>query len=1044
MKNLVLCVFLCLSASIFPQIQLQPRYEAPEANVPLATHRFFSDPLSAGQTYSMKVEIPGSFSCFGIGWLTPHDVPVDVFTFRYRTRLANGAWSYWIDGDADFSPAEIPSGHYRTDAWFTFDATSHDEIELLFPITVDITELRVDLFNGNDSDAPAFEGPVSGTRRDGNRSCPEFPEIIMRSQWCGGSAPCTDVLAGYAPTTINATHVVMHHGASPDTYTDGAAIVRSYWNYHVNTNGWADIGYNYIIDKHGNFYQGRHNPNLPSTDVRGAHAGTGPNNESIGMNFLGNLDVSIATPIQLDKLHQVLGWWFNHKNISVFGSSEMTTQSNGVQVQPHFTHHNAIGSTSCPGTDMISRMPSIRLGIQAVIDVCTADQVPPTTVVQTPYDWRGHDFDAAFVDEDNPDGSGVVEQYVQVLEFDGQEWRANATHGYFNDNFSSAIHPDWIVQSGNWVIDNESVLQDNESTGNTNLYAELTQDASSAYLYQWSMFISGTAGNRRGGLHFFVDDPTLDNRGNSYLAWFRADDNAFQFYRIQNNVLNMVVNNPVTVNVDQWYDCKVSYNPQTGKLQAFLDNQLVGEYTDPNPYQQGEYISIRSGNSLFRMDDLKVRKSRGNQSRVTVGPDEWQQVRHQSLGPSQDACRINSLVKDGGNNWSEPNARHLYIDWIAPSTEVAAPSGSQTTDFSVEFNDTDNENGSGVDRRFYAVHDFNGTEWRANWNRGFYMDDFETTLHEEWDTYTGAWAVENGKLLQSDESENNTNIAVPLNQTLSNRYLYHFDMQIGGTGTNRRAGFHYFCDQPELPNRGNSYFVWFRVDSQTLEFYKVIDDVFTQEKVVPFSLVPEQTYAIDVVYDRITGETFVYVDGKLAGEWQDGDPLTTGSAVSFRSGHSQLTVDNFYVLRTRFPMATVLIGSDGDVRYESQTTATARVRSRVIDLAQNLSNLDEKEVNVYWSPTTAGIQTAPNTALCLYPNPNRGRFTLNFGDYKSNQVSLRLWDAKGASIPFVLVNQNMDGNFAELDAGILASGIYYLHLHTANEHLVIPVSVVAE
>jgi hypothetical protein len=179
---------------------------------------------------------------------------------------------------------------------------------------------------------------------------------------------------------------------------------------------------------------------------------------------------------------------------------------------------------------------------------------------------------------------------------------------------------------------------------------------------------------------------------------------------------------------------------------------------------------------------------------------------------------------------------------------------------------------------------------------------------------------------------------VPLNQTLSNRYLYHFDMQVGGTGTNRRAGFHYFCDQPELPNRGNSYFVWFRVEAQTLEFYKVINDVFTPEKVVPFSIVPEQTYAIDVVYDRITGETFVYVDGKLAGEWQDANPLTTGSAVSFRSGNSQLTVDNFYVLRTRFPQATVLVGPDGDVRYESETNSTARVRSRVIDLAQNLSN----------------------------------------------------------------------------------------------------------
>src|SRR5690606_32828277 len=118
--------------------------------------------------------------------------------------------------------------------------------------------------------------------------CPQFPEIIARDQWCGGSAPCNDVLAGYTPTDITPTHIVMHHGATPNSYNsplEAQAIVRSYWNYHTspspNGNGWIDIGYNYLIDKYGNIYQGRHNPNLPYTDVRGAHAGNA-NSGSIG------------------------------------------------------------------------------------------------------------------------------------------------------------------------------------------------------------------------------------------------------------------------------------------------------------------------------------------------------------------------------------------------------------------------------------------------------------------------------------------------------------------------------------------------------------------------------------------------------------------------------------------------------------------------------------------------------------------------------------------------------------------------------------------
>jgi hypothetical protein len=269
-------------------------------------------------------------------------------------------------------------------------------------------------------------------------------------------------------------------------------------------------------------------------------------------------------------------------------------------------------------------------------------------------------------------------------------------------------------------------------------------------------------------------------------------------------------------------------------------------------------------------------------------------------------------------------------------------------------------------------------------------------------------------------------------------------MQIGGTGTNRRAGVHYFCDQPELPNRGNSYFVWFRVEAQTLEFYKVINDVFTQEKVVPLSIVPEQTYAIDVVYDRITGETFVYVDGKLAGEWQDTNPLTAGSAVSFRSGNSQLSVDNFYVLRTRFPQATVLVGLDGDVRYESETTMTARVYSCVIDLAQNLSDKDSKDISVYWSPSTSVISEIDQQAIGVYPNPNNGVFKVELGEFSLDEVRLSLWDAKGSAVEFTYSqNSNVD-NTVELRVVNLASGTYYLHIDNAKRHLSVPVLVIAE
>ena len=295
-------------------------------------------------------------------------------------------------------------------------------------------------------------------------------------------------------------------------------------------------------------------------------------------------------------------------------------------------------------------------------------------------------------------------------------------------------------------------------------------------------------------------------------------------------------------------------------------------------------------------------------------------------------------------------------DNTAPTTSVAVSGNWQTTNFSASFSEADNAGGSGLEKSFFQIIDFDGSDWRANASRGFFSDNFDqTAIHPEWTAVTGTWAVTNAVLEQSDENIGNTNIYTSLTQNLSNKYLYHWAGKIDGTGNNRRGGFHFFCDSASLTNRGNSYFVWFRVDQGVCEFYEVVNDVITLRNSVSMTTVAGQWYDWKVIYDRITGKIEVYQNNVYIGSWTDSTPLTNGNAVSFRSGNSNWQIDNFKVYRSRFSNqpVTVNVGNCAscELRYQNTNplTPAGRIKSIVRDSANNLSAIAYQDVNVDWT-----------------------------------------------------------------------------------------------
>lgn len=276
--------------------------------------------------------------------------------------------------------------------------------------------------------------------------------------------------------------------------------------------------------------------------------------------------------------------------------------------------------------------------------------------------WQSQDFNVLFADSAF---LHVRKRFYQVLDFNGTEWRTNKNYGFFNDNFTTALSTEWHTVSGNWDTISAHLQQMNLTETNSNMYAMLNQNNFGTTLYQWRMNISGTGSNRRAGFHFFCDDPTQSNRNNSYLVYFRADNNKVQIYKYTANNMFIATDDVCPITTNTWYDCKITFDPQSGKIEVFLNNHLVTSWVDPIPFISGNSISLRTGECTAMFDDIRVFKSRSIQENIHIG-DTAKEVRFQNNNPTSPSCRIQSFTTTPEGYFSAMAVRDINIDWTPP------------------------------------------------------------------------------------------------------------------------------------------------------------------------------------------------------------------------------------------------------------------------------------------------------------------------------------------------------------------------------------------
>jgi len=171
------------------------------------------------------------------------------------------------------------------------------------------------------------------------------PRIISRKGWGANEAWATR-----EPVYRTPTHFVIHHTVTTNTPADPAYIVRAIYQYHAVSREWGDIGYNFLIDRQGNIYEGRKG----GDGVVGIHAGD-YNYGSVGIALLGDYRTVDMTPAMKEALVSLMAWEADRFGINPLEMSQFVHRE-----FPNLVGHRDLWSTICPGDRVYQELDSLR------------------------------------------------------------------------------------------------------------------------------------------------------------------------------------------------------------------------------------------------------------------------------------------------------------------------------------------------------------------------------------------------------------------------------------------------------------------------------------------------------------------------------------------------------------------------------------------------------------------------------------------------------------------------------------------------------------
>jgi flagellar hook assembly protein FlgD len=317
------------------------------------------EPLGAVRSIAAR-PAPQTFTMVAVHWQGSGRVWL-------RAAREPGRWGHWRRADPEDEDRPDPrSPEARVGGWTMGSPFWTGTARFVqYRTAGEVTRLRTYFISSPVTDADrrgALRSPPAGARTRVTARAVQ-PPIVTRSGW-GANESIVRAPPAFASRVVLS---IVHHTAGSNGYgaAQAAAIVRGIQRYHVLSNGWNDIGYNFLVDRFGRIYEGRGGG--ITRNVIGAHA-EGFNTGSVGVAVIGSYGSSRISTAARIALRRLLAWRLDVAHVDPVSAVDFVSYGNerypaGTKVRLRaVSGHRNTGLTSCPGSALYGQLGALARG----------------------------------------------------------------------------------------------------------------------------------------------------------------------------------------------------------------------------------------------------------------------------------------------------------------------------------------------------------------------------------------------------------------------------------------------------------------------------------------------------------------------------------------------------------------------------------------------------------------------------------------------------------------------------------------------------------